>query len=96
MASRKRPITEVVSFDKISDAAPSAKVYRTVTSVSQMKRGKKQNYFEGSLSDGTTKIRLVGFIPKVQRQLNEILEIVTPSRLTTARSNNHYKVMQSK
>ena len=72
MVSRKRPITEVISFDKISDAAPSAKVYGTVTSVSQMKRGKKQNYFEGSLSDGTTKIRLVGFIPKVQRQLNEI------------------------
>ena len=37
-----------------------------------MKKGRKQNCFEGKLSDGNSKLRFVGFDTKQQRKMSDM------------------------
>ena len=57
----------------MNTAIPSARVHGVLTSISPVKKGRKQNYFEGKLSDGSSKVRFVGFDSKQQKSMSELL-----------------------
>jgi len=56
--SRKRTINQLSDLDQ---PIYSTCVHGGLTDLSPVKKGKKSDYFEGTLSDGTSNIRLVGF-----------------------------------
>lgn len=62
--ARKRDYEEMEKFDDVDRATSSASVYGVVTSLSLVKKSHKTNYFEGTVSDKTSKLRLVGFDTK--------------------------------
>lgn len=64
----KRSFEEVEKFDEVDKGIPSASVYGVLTSLSPVKKGRKQNYFEGTVSDGSNKLRLVGFVSNHQKK----------------------------
>ena len=66
-------------------------IYGTLTSVSPMRKGRKQNYFEGTVSNGTSKLRLVGFVPKVQRELNDIFSNREPIEIENCQIKNSFR-----
>ena len=63
----KRSFEEIEKFDEVRKGIPSASVYGVLTSISPVKKGRKQNYFEGKVTDGSSKLRLVGFNTKLQK-----------------------------
>ena len=64
----KRTFAEVDNFDEVDKVIPSASVHGVLTSISPVKKGRKQNYFEGKLSDGSSKLQFVGFDTKQQKK----------------------------
>ncbi len=66
MASRKRLFDEFEDLESATKQTKSAKVHGLLTSLSPKKDGK---YFVGSIADGTTSMRLVGFNAMQQREL---------------------------
>ena len=48
-------------------------MYGVLTSISPVKKGRKQNYFEGTVTDGSSKLRLVGFNTKLQKQISDMM-----------------------
>ena len=71
----KSVLEEIEDFEKVVEA-PSASVHGVLTSISPVKKGKKgrkRNYFEGTVSDGTNKLRLVGFNSKLQKQMSDMM-----------------------
>jgi len=78
MAKRasKRSFKEVDNFDVVEKGMASASVHGVLTSASPVRKGinlRKQNYFEGKLSDGSSKLRLIGFDSKQQKIMSEML-----------------------
>ena len=69
----KRTFEEVEKFDEVNTAIPGARVHGVLTCVSPVKKGRKQNYFEGKLSDGSSKVRFVGFDSKQQKTMSDML-----------------------
>ena len=70
MASRKRFLESFDDVSSINKASESAKVSAIVSNLSPMKRNKSnKNYFDGSLTDGKSEIRMIGFDQKLQQQL---------------------------
>ena len=69
----KRTFEEVDNFDKVDKGIASASVHGVLTSISPVKKGRKQNYFERKLSDGNSKLRFVGFDTKQQRKMSDML-----------------------
>ena len=63
---RKRPVEEIESFeveslDAVDNPVSSANIYWMITSLSPVKKGRIRNYFDGTISDGTSKLHMVGF-----------------------------------
>ena len=52
---------------------PSANVHGVLASVSSVKKGRKQNYFKGKVSDGNSKLWFVGFDSKQQKRYFRVL-----------------------
>lgn len=69
----KLTIEEVEKFDDLDKLIPSASIHGVLTSVSPVNKGRKQNYFEGKLSDGSSKLRFVGFDVKQQKTMSDML-----------------------
>ena len=61
MARKRRSIYEVEDLDTLDQPIPKAKVHGVITSLSPVKKGRTCSYFDGTLADGTSKIRVVGF-----------------------------------
>ena len=59
----KYAFQEVDNYDVVK-GMPSASVHGVLTSVSPVKKGRRQNYFEGKVSNGNSKLRFVGFNSK--------------------------------
>ena len=69
--ARKRGFEEIENFEEVDKAISSANVYGVVTSLSPVKKGHKSNYFEGTVSDGNSKLWLVGFDARQQKRMDE-------------------------
>ena len=52
---------ELPSLESVSEPVLSTCIDGAVTGLSIVKKGKKNSYFDGSVSDGKTKLRIVGF-----------------------------------
>ena len=52
---------EVEDLQNLSKPIAKASIHEVITSISPIKKGRKANYFEGTISDGSGKARLVGF-----------------------------------
>jgi hypothetical protein len=73
-------------YTNIIEAIPNATVHAAIASLSPVKDGKRSKYFDGSLTDATTHIRMVGFSSDQQRKLTPYtLKIVKLSVSSTAR-----------
>ena len=57
-----QPLTpEEMSNLKDAGTSENATVHGVITSLSPMKKGRSSNFFHTNISDGETKLRLVGF-----------------------------------
>ena len=65
---------EVESLDAVDKPISSANIHGMVTSLSPIKKGRTRNYFDGTISDGTSKLRLVGFNSKQRSLMSEFME----------------------
>ena len=74
----KRGITEVEELSDLVEPVRKASIHGVLTSLSPMKPGKKQNFFEASISDGTAKRRLVGFSSSQRTKLQNYSDAKKP------------------
>ena len=56
-----RHVQDIENFDELDRPIPNASLYGAILSTTKMKKGRRCNYFEATLNDGTRAIRLVGF-----------------------------------
>ena len=73
---RKRAYDEFADVTAVDHETKCAKIHGVVASLSPMKASSsgRSNYFDGQLSDGKTKLRLVGFDTRQQQKLAEFHE----------------------
>ena len=67
--SRKRLLEEADKFDSIENAIPNASIYGALSEVSPLKKGKNSVYFDGSITDGISFMRVVGFSAEQQQKV---------------------------
>ena len=72
--SHKRTISDIHNFEGIEEPAASASLHRVSTSLSPIKKGRTCNYFDGTVNDGMSKLRIVGFTSKQQKAINALSE----------------------
>ena len=78
--ARKRNFEEIESLGSVSQPVLSAYVDGVITGLSIVKKGKK-SYFDGNVSDGKTKLRIVGFQGGQHKAIQDFLTKKTPLRL---------------
>ena len=78
--SRKRQLHEVLDLDGLQEPIANASV-EGITSVSPIKKGKTSNYFDGTVTDSTAKVRLVGFTASQQKKVNEYMTQNQPIKI---------------
>ena len=59
--ARKRQFEKIDNLESVSQPVLSACIDGVVTGLSIVKKGKKNSYFDGSVSNGKTKLRIVVF-----------------------------------
>ncbi len=80
MAS-KRVRVEVEDFDGVDEPLANASVHGVISSLSPTKKGRKSHYFHGMVSNGKSKLRLVGFSQAQQRQMKDFMSKKKPVQL---------------
>ena len=61
------------SLEAVDKPASSANIHGIITSLSPVKKGQTHSYFDGTLSDGTSKLCMMGFNAKHRTALNDFL-----------------------
>ncbi len=97
---RPRPIEfdDISSIDQVSDGY-AAKIHGVVMSVSPIKKGKSsKQFFDGYVSDGSKKLRFVGFDAAQAKQLQEFSKEQQPVALTnccvnTSRYGDQFEIL---
>ena len=79
--ARKRKLDELEDFGFLDTPKPSATVHCGISSVSPVKEGKNSDFFDGILSDGTSKIRFVGFSAQHQKKMEGFKKAKMPVEL---------------
>ena len=71
-----------LSFEDV-DTSENAKIHVVVGTLSPMKKGKSAEFFEGTITDGTTEMRVVGFKGSHRKRLADFqkCESVAVSKL---------------
>lgn len=69
LVEKKKIFEEFDEFEALSDAS----IDGAVITVSPLKQGRKSQYFEGQLSDGTHQVRFVGFSRKQHEDLQKAM-----------------------
>ena len=77
--SRKRDISQLEDID---EPCTSVNIHGAVTAISPIKKGRKSQFFDATLADTTSKVRVVGFSPQQQIRLNELHKSSSPVELT--------------
>ena len=68
--SHKQTIEELKDFTAVEQSIDSATLHGALTSLSPVKKGRMAKYFDGTITDGNTELRLVGFNSEHQRKMN--------------------------
>lgn len=79
--SRKRTFEEIDKIDNVDQASTSTSIHGAVTSLSPIKKGRKSLFFNGTLADETSQIRLVGFDASQLRKLQDYQQKQLPVQL---------------
>ena len=66
--AKKRTYEEIDHIDNVD--GPTT-IYGAITALSPVKKGRNSLFFDGTLADDTSTIRLVGFAPAQQKRLEE-------------------------
>lgn len=74
--SRKRTLSE------LDEPCTSAELYGAITAISPIKKGRNSDFFDATLADTTSKVRLVGFTPQQQIQLKNLHVAKSPVKIT--------------
>jgi len=82
MAAQKCLFDKVDNFDSIHKPISSANIHCIVTSLSAVTKGWKNVYFNGTVSDGASNIRLVGFNSKQQKLMEDFMSKRQPIQLS--------------
>ena len=71
---RKHEELEVDEVESLDEPRSTASIHVVISSLSPIKKGCKSNYFDGSVSDGKSKVRLVGFSPSQRTRMKNLME----------------------
>ena len=99
MASkRKLEDLEVNDVELLKEPLLTASIHGVISGLSPIKKGRRSNYFEGTVSDGKAKVRLVGFSHSQQSKMKELMEKKQSIRLDDcevkqARRGNKMEIM---
>lgn len=80
--ARKRLHYEIEEIDKVDNKIESATIHGLVTSLSPLKKGRTASFFDGTLSDKSGKMRIVGFNADHQKVMKEFMNKKEPVQLT--------------
>ena len=69
---------EASNLEKLNKPIPNANIHAAVTMLSPVKKGKDSLFFDGTISYGTSKMRIVGFSPEHQKKLLSFQEKKMP------------------
>lgn len=78
---RKHEELDVHEVESLDEPLSTVTVHGVVSSLSPIKKGSKSNYFDGSVSDGKSKVRLVGFRPSQRMQINKLMQDKHPIKI---------------
>ena len=71
---RKHEELEVEEVESLDEPLSTASIHGIISSLSPIKKGCKSCYFDGSVSDGKSKVRLVGFSPSQRTRMQNLME----------------------
>ena len=80
--AQERSHYEIDHLDKLENPSTSATIQGIITSLSPIKKGRTTNFFDGTLSDNTSKVRMVGFNASHQKMMKEFMDKREPVQLT--------------
>ena len=69
--AKKRTYEEIDHIDNVDGPATNTTIHGAITALSPVKKGRNSLFFDGTLADDTSTIRLVGFAPAQQKKLEE-------------------------
>ena len=78
---RKHEELEVDKVESLDEPLSSAHIHGVISSLSPIKKGCKSNYFDGSVSNGKSKVRFVGFSPSQRTRMTHLMEKKQPIQL---------------
>ena len=78
---RKREVLEVEDMELLEELLSTASVHGVISSLSPVKKGCKSNFFNGSVSDGKSKVRLVGFSSSQRTRMKSLMDKKQPVKL---------------
>lgn len=82
MATNSTPKVNIADYCEIGDnEIQSANIHGIPRNLSPVKQGKKASYFDGEMSDGSCRIRFVGFKAEHRRRLLPFTEKDEPVEL---------------
>ena len=79
--ARKRQHCEIDNLESVKEPLYSVSLDGVDTDLSAVKKGKNSSFFDGSISDGTMKMRIVGFRAGQHKIMNAHLMKKLPIRL---------------
>ena len=80
--AKKRLFDEVNKLDDLSKPICNATLHGIVASVSPLKKGRTCNFFEGFITDGSSKVCVVGFNPGQQMAIKQFMDSKEALQLT--------------
>ena len=80
--AKKKLFDEVDKLDDLSNPICNATLHGVVASVSPLQKRRTCNYFEGFITDGSSKVRVVGFNPGQQKTIKQFMDTKQTLQLT--------------
>ena len=79
---RKRPTEDIENYSDIGGCQhENANVHGVLMQLSPVKKGKRSNFFEGQMSDGTSRMHFVGFKAEQRKKLVDFSQSGKPVEL---------------
>ena len=79
--AQKREICEVDDLNSLEQPISKVSAHGVLTVLSPLKKGRKCNYFEGTLPDESDKTRMVGFNSSQQKLLSKFMDKRQPIQI---------------
>ena len=78
MATRKRTIDEVEHLESLNKPQCNTSLHGAIASLSPVKKGRNSLFFDGTIADETSQVRIVGFTVQQQKKLNNLYQNKKP------------------